>query len=62
MAGFSVESLERGILACEKNIITFEEAIKKENNTIEEYRFMIKTIKKKAQQPKIINIKAERQN
>lgn len=61
MPGFSIESLENGILACNKNIKTFEEAIEKERSTIKKYRFMIETIERKNRQPKIINLKAERE-
>jgi len=47
-SGFSVESLENGILACKKNIKTFEDAIDRERETIKEYHVMIETIEEKA--------------
>jgi len=42
MTGFSIETLEAGIKKCDKNILIFEEAIKKERDTQENYRQMIK--------------------
>ena len=44
---YSVESLERGIEQCKKNIKIFEEAIDKERDTIKEYRNMIDVIENK---------------
>lgn len=38
---FNSEALERGIEQCKKNILTFEQAIEKERNTIKEYYKMI---------------------
>ena len=38
---FNSDSLMRGIEQCKKNIKTFEEAIEKERNTIQEYYDMI---------------------
>jgi prefoldin subunit 5 len=51
--GFSVESLDRGIESCKKNIKTFEDAIDKERNTIKDYRHMIETIERKEREAKI---------
>lgn len=45
---YSVESLERGIEHCKKNIKTFEDAIQKERDTIDEYYGMIDALKEKA--------------
>ena len=39
---FTVETLEAGIEKCNENIIIFEEAIKKERETQDEYRNLIK--------------------
>jgi hypothetical protein len=39
---FTVESLEAGMVKCDDNIVIFEEAIRKERDTKEEYRQMIK--------------------
>ncbi len=44
---FSIESLERGIEGCKKNIKVFEEAIDKERDQIKEYYGMIDTLRKK---------------
>ena len=44
---YDVSGLENGIEGCKKNIKTFEEAIKKENDTINQYNDMISAIKKK---------------
>ncbi len=44
---FSIESLERGIEGCNKNIKVFEEAIDKERNQIKEYYSMIDVLRKK---------------
>lgn len=41
---YSTESLTNGIEACKKNIKTFEDAIQKERDTIQEYHAMIETI------------------
>ena len=60
--GFNIESLENGIEASKKNIITFEEAIKKEREIQEEYREMIKVIERKEREASmVIKIKAERE-
>jgi len=42
MKGFSIDTLEAGIKKCDENIVIFEEAIKKERATQEDYRQMIK--------------------
>jgi len=44
---FSIESLERGIEGCKKNIKVFEEAIDKERDQIKEYYGMIDVLRKK---------------
>lgn len=64
MAGFSIESLEKGIEACKKNIGTFEDAIQKEKDTIQEYRDMIFDSKRKAQEREdnVIRLEAERED
>jgi hypothetical protein len=41
MTGFSIESLIKGIKKCDANILIFEDAIKKERQTQEDYRQMI---------------------
>ncbi|MHA2046583.1 MAG: hypothetical protein ACW99G_17485 [Candidatus Thorarchaeota archaeon] len=43
----SVEGLEQGIEHCKKNIKTFEDAIQKERDTIDEYYRMIDLLKEK---------------
>lgn len=53
MTDYSVESLENGIVACNKNIKTFEEAIVKERETIKEYYDMIDVVKRKERESKI---------
>lgn len=42
---YDLESLEDGIVKCDKNIVIFEEAIKKERETQNRYREMIAFIK-----------------
>jgi hypothetical protein len=44
MAGYSRQSLIEGIEQCHKNIETFNEAIRKEHETIAEYKFYIQKI------------------
>lgn len=44
---YSVEGLENGIEQARKNIKTFEEAIQKERDTIDEYYKMIDVLKEK---------------
>jgi len=41
MTGISIESLKEGIKKCDANILIFEDAIKKERQTQEEYRQII---------------------
>jgi len=55
---FSVKSLDNGIVACNKNIKTFEDAIDRERNTIKEYRDMIVVIQEKE---RIAKVKKEMQ-
>jgi hypothetical protein len=50
---YSTESLERGIIAIEKNIKVFEDQIGKERQRIEDYRGMIKALEDKDTQNKI---------
>jgi len=40
MTGISFESLKEGIKKCDANIVIFEDAIKKERQTQEDFRFM----------------------
>jgi multidrug resistance efflux pump len=47
MPEFSVEGLKRGIEQAEKNIQTFEDAIRKEQETIGQYKWMIEQAKRK---------------
>ena len=51
---YSTESLEHGIEQCKKNIQTFEEAIKKERDTIDQYYGMIDALKEKARVQKAL--------
>jgi len=44
---YSVEGLENGIEQARKNIKTFEDAIQKERDTIDEYYKMIDVLKEK---------------
>jgi hypothetical protein len=53
VVGFSVKSLENGILAAKKNIGVFEIAIEKERQTIKEYCDMIETIKRKEHEARL---------
>lgn len=52
MSGYNVDSLLNGIERCKKNIVTFEDAIEKERNTIKEYYYMIDTIERKEREHK----------
>jgi len=45
--GYSVESLHRAIRSCEVNIVTFQDAIEKERQTMASYRWMIEKIEEK---------------
>jgi hypothetical protein len=51
---YSIEGLEHGIENCKKNIVTFEEAIKKERETIDEYYRMIDVLKEKERAKKAL--------
>lgn len=64
MSGYNVDSLLDGIERCKKNIITFEDAIDKERNTIKEYYYMIDTIQRKEREHKagMRNIEIERED
>lgn len=61
-AGYSIESLERGIEACKKNISTFEDAIDKERNTIKEYRRMMDVLENKERLSKPIRVEMDDDN
>jgi len=54
---YDIDALRRGIEAAERNIATFEDAIQREKNTINEYRGYITIIneKKKAQKGVVID-------
>jgi len=45
--GYSIDGLKRGIDNCVKNIQVFQDAIRREKETIEKYKFYIKEILKK---------------
>jgi hypothetical protein len=48
--GYSVDSLRDGIKACEVNIVTFQDAIKRERETIANYKWMIDKLAEKKEQ------------
>jgi len=52
---YNIDSLKEGIKKCDENIKVFEDAIKKERDTQEEYREMIKVLEKK-EPSKVIKI------
>ncbi len=56
---YSAESLERGIENCKKNIKTFEDAIQKERDTINEYYGMIDILKEKERVKKALEAVGE---
>lgn len=60
--GYNVDSLKRGIEKAYVNIETFEIAISKENETIREYREMIRVIERKRDTPSVIQVVADRRN
>ena len=60
-AGYKIETLEKGIEACKKNIKVFEEAIAKERTMIDEYYVMIEVLKQKSRIPKNITVEVERE-
>ena len=43
MTGTSIKSLKEGIKKCDANIVIFEEAIRKERQAQEDFRFMMDT-------------------
>ena len=45
-AGYSIEGLTHGIERCKVNITSLEDAIKKERNTMKEYKIMIDDLKR----------------
>jgi tetratricopeptide (TPR) repeat protein len=51
---YSVEGLENGIEQARKNIQTFEDAIQKERDTIDEYYRMIDVLKEKERAKKAL--------
>jgi len=53
---YNINSLKDGIEQAKKNIIIFEEAIRKEGETIEEYRGMISHLE---QEKKLAEIKEQ---
>ena len=53
---YSVEGLERGIEAIDKNIKVFEKAIRDEEAKKEQYRAMIVELKMKEHESKLANI------
>jgi len=50
---YSVPGLQAGIVNCQKNIQVFEDAIRKERETIQQYEFFIAQIVKKEKEQKI---------
>jgi ribosomal protein S4E len=58
---YDKKALLDGIEACKNNIVTFEDAIGRERDTIKEYYFMIDTIERKEREAAaVIHIKDER--
>lgn len=49
---FSVDNLKRGIKQAEKNIRTFEDAIKTEHETIGKFKWMIEQAERKEKERK----------
>ena len=52
MPNYNIDSLRNGIEGCKRNIQVFEDAIRKEKETIQEYSFYISEILKKAKAAK----------
>lgn len=59
---YDTNALERGIEAARRNIATFEAAIKREENTIDEYRGYINILRQKKmdQEKKNVTIDAQK--
>jgi hypothetical protein len=62
MPNYSVDGLKAGIDNCRKNIQVFEDAIRKEKETIQEYSFYISEILKKEKAAKEETKKAAQSN
>lgn len=56
MAGFDIDAMRAAVLQCDRNIKTFEDAIRKERETQAEYRQIIATIEDKAANPPRITL------
>jgi len=59
---YNIDSLERGIESCKKNVKTFEDAIDKEMETIKEYRKMIEVLQTKELLSKPITVEITNDN
>ena len=57
---YGIDALKRGIEAAQKNIATFEDAIQREKNTINEYRGYITIINEKKRAQKGVVIDAQK--
>jgi len=55
MTEFNPESLKEGIKKCDANILIFEEAIRKERATQEEYRQMIEAARRNEEKRNAVN-------
>lgn len=53
MPDYNIDSLRAGIQNCRKNIQVFEDAIRKEKETIQEYNFYISEILKKEKEQRL---------
>jgi len=59
MSDYNADSLREGIEKCLKNIVMFNDAIKKEEETIVEYNGHIKVLAQKAAEQEVANRKVE---
>ena len=59
---YDIDALKRGIEAAKRNIATFEEAIQREKNTINEYRGYMNILrqKKKDREEKNVTVDAQK--
>ena len=60
--GYSVESLHNGIRSAEINIITFEDAIERERQTIASYKWMIDKIEEKKEKAIVAKVLQDQVN
>jgi hypothetical protein len=58
---FDLEAMRKAVESCDRNILVFEEAIRKERGTKAEYQEIIRVLEEKERNQPVVRIEIERE-